>query len=102
MPRFSAFTPFGQLRFSSKKSHSQIFYESLFAAYGGEENFRKTGLQGARLYATAMVLGHARYTLDRAGNQFDPLKVGELLPIQEFEHGIIPPKGATIADRRRS
>ena len=102
MPRFSAFTPFGQLRFSSKEATGETHFKALLAAYGGAENFDPAGVQAARCYAQAMVLANCRFALERSQNQSDPAKVSDLLATLEFEHGLTPNAADTIAERRQA
>lgn len=101
MPRFSAFAPFGAFAFSSRKPHGQVIYEALRDSQGGayDTDF-ETSRQQARLYAQAMCLGSARYQLERAGNQANPLKATEMLPVIEREHQLVPPRNATLDERR--
>lgn len=108
MPRFSAFTPFGQLRFSARPSDAEQLYKSLKAQVSDP----KTGMspydltpgthQEAKLYAQAMGLAAAKATVDRAGNQGNPLKAKELLPSLEEEFLIVPGASDTLLDRQRA
>lgn len=102
MPRFSAFNPFGQLRFSARPSHSDQIYKEIVSALGGGENYTDDfdSLAMARVYANAMAFGRLKYALERAGSQFRPSRVLELLPDLEREYGLVPEPGATIAQRR--
>ena len=102
MPRFSAFNPFGQLRFSGRASHSELIYKEIVAALGGGENYTDDfdSLAMARAYANAMAFGRLKYALERAGSQFRPSRVLELLPELEAEYGLVPEPGASIAQRR--
>lgn len=54
----------------------------------------------ARDYANAMAFARARYTVERAGNQFRPLKAVEMLPALEWEYGITPGPRDTIRQRQ--
>lgn len=100
--RFSAFAPFGPLRFSSKKTHGQAFYEEMVKALGNGKNFSDdfNGLAMARVYANAMAFGRCRYTLERAASQFRPDRALELLPTLEREYGLVPAPGSSITERR--
>lgn len=102
MPKFSAFNPFGQLRFSGRPSHSEQIYKEIVAALGGGENYTDDfdSLAMARVYANAMAFGRLKYALERAGSQFRPTRVLELLPDLEREYGLVPEPGATIPQRR--
>lgn len=100
MPRFSAFTPFGMLAFSSRPSHGETIYRAYVAALGGQYSTEPGSASEARVYANAMGLARARYTLDRARNQLDPWRTVELLPVREHEYGIIPGLEDTVEDRQ--
>lgn len=101
MPRFSAFTPFGAFAFSSRPPHGQVIYEALRDGQGNayDSDFG-TSRQQARLYAQAMCLGSARYQLERAGNQGNPSKATEMLPVIEKEYQLVPARSATLDERR--
>lgn len=100
MPRFSAFTPFGMLAFSSRPSHGETIYRSYLAALGGQYSTEPGSAAEARVYATATGLARARYTIDRARNQLDPWRSVELLPVREAEYGIVPGLTDTVEDRQ--
>lgn len=100
MPRFSSFTPFGMLAFSSRHSHGETICRAYVAALGGQYSTEPGSASEARIYATAMGLARARYTIDRARNQLDPRKTVELLPVREHEYGIIPGLEDTVLDRQ--
>lgn len=100
MPRFSAFTPFGMLAFSSKPSHAENIYRSLVDNLAGAFDMSKGTHAEASAYARAMSLGRARYTLERAGNQSDPLKATEILPNLEQDYDVRPPLSAGLFERR--
>ncbi len=102
MPRFSAFNPFGQLRFSSRPSHSAKIYAEMVKLLGSGENYTDDfdSLAMARVYANAMAFGRLKYALERAASQFRPTRVLELLPDLEREYGLIPEATATIPQRR--
>jgi hypothetical protein len=102
MPVFSAFTPFGALRFSSRPSHGEQFYREMVKSLGSGANYSDDfdSLVAARLYAWAMALGRCKYEIERLGHQWDPRRALEGLPVLERELGIVPDRGATIAQRR--
>ncbi len=100
MPKFSAFTPFGMLAFSSKPSHAENIYRSLVDNLAGAFDMSKGTHAEASAYARAMSLGRARYTLERAGNQADPLKATEILPNLEQDYDVRPPLSAGLFERR--
>ena len=103
MPRFSAFTRFGHLRFSSKPPPAKPIYESIVASLGGDgKNFAIVpgSRQDATAYAQAMGLARARLTIQRAGNQKFPSKVTDLIAVREEEYGIVPSATATMSQRR--
>jgi hypothetical protein len=103
MPRFSRFTPFGHLRFSSKPSHGELIYGDMVRSLGDGKNYTKDpeSLAMARVYANAMLFARAFYTVERAGSQFRPLRAVELLPTLEREYGIVPEADQTIPERQR-
>ncbi len=100
MPKFSAFTPFGMLAFSSKPSHAENIYRSLVDNLVGAFDMSKGTHTEASAYARAMSLARAQYTLERAGNQSDPLKATEILPNLERDFDVRPPLSAGLFDRR--
>lgn len=101
MPYPSRFTPYGMLAYSSKQTHARAIYDVLVEGVGDSLDTDPEGLEAARLYATAMVLGSAQYQLDRAGNNRHPLKATELLALLEKDYQIIPAPDATLNERRR-
>jgi hypothetical protein len=101
MPKFSAFTPFGMLAFSSKPSRAESIYNSL------ANQFTDSGISvdpGSRedctLYAQAMGMARARYCLEKAWNQILPNKVTDLLDQHEADYGIVPGPTQTTDQRR--
>jgi hypothetical protein len=102
VPKFSAFNPFGQLRFSSRPSHSAKIYAEMVKLLGGGKNYSDDfdSLAMARVYANAMAFGRLKYALERAASQFRPSRVLELLPDLEREYGLVPEATATIPQRR--
>jgi hypothetical protein len=102
VPAFSAFTPFGALRFSSRPSHGEQIYREMVKSLGSGANYSDDfdGLVAARLYMWAMALGRCKYEIERLGHQWDPRRSLEGLPVLERELGIVPERGSTIAQRR--
>ena len=106
MPRFSMFTPFGHLRFSRVPSIGKRLFDLGAAALGdnrpGTYAIRRAdnGRTFAWLYAWAMTAGTVYLLEERAGRQWDPARVTDLLELQERERGSIPQAGWTIAQRR--
>ncbi len=103
MPRFSAFTRFGHLAFSSKPAQSETIYRSIVAGLGGDgKNFRiQPGSRAdATAYAQAMGFARARLTLQRAGNQKYAAQVTEMIPVREQEYGLVPGALDTMSQRR--
>jgi len=103
VPKYSAFTPYGHLVFSSKKAHGERIFFALRNGLGEpDENFTSDFDSEAmsRIYATAIGLSRLRHTLERAGIQFRPDRILELLPRAEDEYGLSPQFDATIDDRR--
>jgi hypothetical protein len=102
LPKFSAFNPFGALRFSSRPSHGEKFYREIVKALGNGKNYTTdfNSLAMARVYAQSMAFGRCQYTLERAGSQFRPSRALELLPALEKEYGLVPDSTASIGERR--
>ncbi len=101
MPVLSAFTPCGQLVLSSKPSHSALVYKMLIGSLGGNYKVQKGSREDAWCYATAMRLGYARYLLEHAGYQLQPLKVTEMMGHREWEYGIVPGQDDSLYTRRQ-
>ena len=105
-PLFSAFTPFGQLEFSSDDSDAQKAYNSLRASLKDPVtntdvvDMTVGGAEEAQVYATAMALGAVRATIKRAAAQHDVTQVDELLVAQEARYRLVPPATATRDQRR--
>lgn len=102
--RFSAFAPFGHLRFSSRPTHGQRIYGDMARQLGGGENYSEgfDSLAMARVYANAMAFARGLYTLERAGNQYRPDRALEILPALERDFGLIPDPGDRLGERRRA
>ena len=98
MPLCSAFTPYGQLRFSSKQSRLQSIYEGAMA--GSDEVYASDGAFAADVYATAREVAALDATLERVNNHHNPLKAVELLSDMEHEYGLAPQPTDTLAQRR--
>lgn len=99
MPVFSAFTPFGMLRFSSRKPRAQRVYEQMIGNYGPDVG-SKTGHIGAHTYAQSMGIASLQFAGDRARNQIVPSKTTDLQADLEREMLYTPALGATDATRR--
>jgi hypothetical protein len=103
MPRLSAFSGLGHLRFSSKQPYGQKYYQAMVKALGEGANFAldfDDNHQSAVTYAAAMSLARARHTLERAGNNRLALKSTEIMPHHEDEYGLWPTANATLPERR--
>jgi hypothetical protein len=101
MPKFSAFTPFGMLAFSGQPSRAEQIHRSIKASHGADVVTEDPeGALPARWYAWAMAIARASYTLERAGNQADPRRVTEMLPVMEAAFGVTPGYNDTIEQRR--
>jgi hypothetical protein len=101
VPQPSAFTWCGAFDLSDRPTHIQELYELLPALWGTEIDFTEIGSEDElKLYATAVVLGSAMYELEHAGNQGDPLKVYDLLPILEQQFGLTPGAKDTVQMRQ--
>lgn len=100
MPKFSAFTPFGMLKFSSAPSRGERIYRSMYAAKAGAFNLATDSYQEAKVYAQAMGIARGRYALERAFNNQNPFKSIELLPSLEKNWSVIPSETDTLLDRQ--
>lgn len=98
MPILSAFTPIGQLRFTSKDSRSRAVFDAMKTSQG--PNFGTGGFVESRLYAQAMALGRVGYAQIGAVNQARPSKVGPFLTLREYEFNVSPVPGQTDDSRR--
>lgn len=101
MPYWSAFTPYGQVAYSSRDTLSRQLFSALAKAYGREYSVKPNTHLGAKIYATARTLAAAALTVERGANQRDPLQVREMLPAQERQYRITPAPGETVDERRR-
>lgn len=103
MPLLSVFTPCGQLRLSSAKSYVQQWYEILPKFWGGGFDFSEVGTYNeSKLYAVARLLALVTGTLERAGNQANPNKVVDLLPLLEIDFLLSPGAKATLLERQQA
>jgi hypothetical protein len=102
MPRLSAFTPFGQLRFSSRTPPAELMFRSMRDSSGGEQNISASfdSLVQAEIYADAIAFARAKLWAERAGSQFRPRKAIELLPKLEKEYGLVPKATARVKERQ--
>lgn len=98
--RYSCFSSFGLLRFSSKPSVARKIYDAQKKNYGSGFDFTIGTHAEARLYASAMGLGRAAAAIERAGSATDYGKIYELIPVAEKDWGAKPGATATIAERR--
>jgi hypothetical protein len=103
MPRLSCFTAMGHLRMSSAPSYHQTWYEVLQKLWGSQLDFSQIGSYSeAKLYATARILAQVQGELEHAGNQANPAKAYEQIPILELDYGIAPPAKADYVARQRA
>lgn len=100
MPALSLFTPLGHLQLTQAPSHGERFFETGKTSLGTSHNTAQGTRSFAWLYAWSMLLATVRYTLERAGEQWDPRATYEFLPIQERERGVIPHPGHSVQERR--
>lgn len=106
MPRFSLFSPLGHFRFSRLPPVGKRLFDAGAASLGGGRpgtykiERANNGRTFAWLYAWSMVLGSVVVLQERAGEQWDPERVTDLLELQERERGSIPKAGWTIGQRR--
>lgn len=101
MPLFSAFAPFGQLRYSSRPSVCEIVYDSMRDGQDGAYGPRDVH-QEARIYAAARCIAASASELERAGNEGRAGKTQEFFPDLERDHGLTPSYDQTEAARRSS
>lgn len=100
MAQFSAFAPFGLFDFSSKPSHAETIYRAITGAASLALRPTIGTYAEAKMYATAIALGCARATLERARNQLHPMKAWDKLPTLERNYGIIPDPNASPYQRQ--
>ncbi len=100
MPKFSSFTPFGALAFSRKSSRVEAIYRSMIGNLGDSYNTALGSNVEASVYARAREHARARYVIERAVNNANPLKATELLPVLEAEYGLTPGPSAILPQRR--
>jgi hypothetical protein len=101
--RFSAFSRFGFLRFSSRPPISQTIYEGLREGLGGNAVLGDDSFDGplaAKLFATSMVIGAAQRSIDHVNAEARPSTSTELIADHEKDYWITPPTMATLAERR--
>lgn len=103
MPKFSAFTRFGHLTFSGNPAHGRSIHNALTGMLGGDgNNYSLAGgtHEAAKLYARSMHYARQRYALERAANNFDPLKSTEMLAVLEKDFELTPSLSDTLVTRR--
>jgi hypothetical protein len=89
------------LTFSSQPTYAKKIYDSMRSSQGNDDGaFREFGYQGAKLYATAMMLGRVQELYKRITEQASPKTVTFLLPEKEKEYGITPNTSQSDAERR--
>jgi hypothetical protein len=100
---FSAFSPFGHFRFSSRPTAIEQWYDVLPRLWGTQIDFtQKPSYQEAKLYAVARMLALGSIELDHAGNQRLPDKVYDLLPLQELDYELTPGPNDGVVTRQRA
>lgn len=103
MPRFSAFTPMGALKLSSAPSHVEEFYRLLPSLWGSQIDFSEVGSYvEEKLYAVARMCSLMLGELEHAGNQANPLKAFDLLPLLELDFLISPGPTDTVPTRQKN
>lgn len=101
MPRFSAFAPFGLLRFARKEPLSRAIYDAMVAGKTPAFDMTRGTAEEAKTYAQAMGMARGREIgLGKAQNQTDPRRVKDLLPKSEADWAIVPGEDETIATRQ--
>jgi hypothetical protein len=99
MPRLSAFTPFGQWKFSGSPSHVEELYGLLKTLWGPAIDFTQgTPYDEPYLYSVARILALALKELEHAGNQAYPNRAYDLIPLLEADFVLVPgPKDGVSA-----
>lgn len=100
MPRFSAFTPFGQFAFSGKLSMAETIYRAMKASQSEAFDLSIGTHQEAKIYADARGMARAGMALVRAGNQAQFSKATDLLPLLEADFDITPGARDDLNTRR--
>lgn len=99
--KFSSMAPFGQLRFSSKPSRVKILYDLLPSLWGSQIDFTEKGSYvETKRYCVARQLAACLAEVERAGNQFDPNKAVDLLPLLEIDFLATPGPNDTVPTRQ--
>lgn len=103
MPRFSIFTPFGHWAFSSKPSLVEQFYRLLPQLWGSQLDFTVIpSYNEEKLYAVARMCAMMVAELQHAGNQANPLKAYDLLPLLELDYLVSPGPNDTVPTRQKA
>lgn len=104
--KFSTFSRYGFMAFTSRKSPHELVYRSMKSALGGDTSPAQTydltpgTYAEARVYGQAQAIARGNNDLIRAGNQSNPRKVFEMLPTVLLDFRITPPPNATIQQKR--
>lgn len=99
MPLFSAFTPFGHLRYKRGPSRFQVIYQSMRDGQGDAYGPNDTH-QEARIYAAARCIAVSDGEIERAKNEAHPLTAQQTLAEQEKDFGLSPRPSDTCAQRQ--
>jgi hypothetical protein len=97
--QFSCFAPSG-IRFTRRKPHAQVIYETLREQWGSLFTDDPTAAVNVETFAQAKCLAIAREQLERAANQANPRHCTSLLSKREADYKLIPDPGATVAERQ--
>lgn len=97
--QFSAFAG-GGLRFTSKPPAAESIYESLRESWGSLFTDDEDAAINVETFAQAKTLGLAAETLQRAGNEANPIYCTELLPKLEIDWRTNPSPSTTMHERR--
>lgn len=106
MPKFSAFTPYGLLRYSSNPSRAKRIYDALVLAHKDPETgqFAFDCTPGthieASIYARAKAYAVAEGAAERLDNQDDPHKCYDARRGLEKQYGVRLPRQTSMAERR--
>ena len=88
---------------SSAPSPAEVNYNLLKQLWGSQIDFSEVGSYvESKLYAVARLLAQVQGELEHAGNQANPLKAYEQIPLLELDYQIAPPANADYVSRQRA
>lgn len=100
MPRFSCFTPFGMLRFSSRSSRWESLYRQLVDAYAETFDLTPGNYAEAKFYALSCLSAAGYEMSEQLNAERDPRRLYRLLRQREREYGIVPDPNSMLEERR--